>query len=98
MSETPPPVIREHTVREVQPGMLGAVIEVGRTLVGTLPPAFLMLCIINVAFLWLVLDFVQHQSDARVQFLTRIVDRCVMAPLPRTESTAPAVALTPLQH
>lgn len=61
----------------VQPGVFGALTDIGRTVVGALPPAFLMLCMINAAFLYFVLRFVEHQADARAALVTRIVDNCL---------------------
>ena len=60
-------------------GVSSAVTEIGRAIVSSLPPAFLLLCLINVAFLWIVLTFVQHQTDARLDLINRIVDRCSIA-------------------
>ena len=52
----------------------------GRALIGALPPAFLLLCVINVAFLAAVLWFLDNQSEARLHLIERIIDRCVDLP------------------
>ena len=47
------------------------------TIVGTLPPAFLVLVTINLAFLGVVLWFLDSQLEARTVLLGRIIDRCL---------------------
>jgi branched-subunit amino acid permease len=46
-------------------------------LVKVLPPAFLLLLILNVAFLGAITYVVGHNAEARNQLLTRIVDKCL---------------------
>jgi len=59
--------------------------RVSEKLIGVLPPAFLMLLLINSAFLGVVLWFLDAQIDQRTHLVERIIDHCYelerMAPL-----------------
>lgn len=60
--------------------------RIGQSIINTLPPAFLMLILINIVFLWLVLGFIERQADQRLVLVNRIVDACIardMVPLQR---------------
>jgi hypothetical protein len=63
------------------PGVLGAATEIGRMFIAGLPPAFLALSILNVAMLYIVLSFVEHQADLRIALITKVVEQC-MRPAP----------------
>jgi hypothetical protein len=54
----------------------GAAASVGRSLISALPPAFLMLVLINAAFLGCVMWFVDHQLTERTKLMEAVVDRC----------------------
>lgn len=69
---TPAPVVVH------APSLLGTIAEVARAVV-IMPPAFLMLCLINVAFLWLALNFVEHQFDQRIAVMNRVLDQCFVS-------------------
>jgi hypothetical protein len=60
------------------PGMAS---RLGQSLIGALPPAFLLLCIINVAFLGLVLWFLNGQIDQRTAMVSKLMDRCMQIAL-----------------
>jgi hypothetical protein len=62
---------------EVEPrGITGLAASISTGLIGALPPAFLFLCVINLAFLGLVLWFVEHQLDQRMGLANKIVEHC----------------------
>jgi hypothetical protein len=65
-----------------QPGVLGAATEIGRMFIAGMPPAFLALSLINVAMLYIVLSFVEHQADQRLALITKIVEQCIARPSP----------------
>jgi hypothetical protein len=46
-------------------------------LMRVLPPAMVMLCLINIAFLGTTMWLVQHNADYRNQLLTKIVEGCL---------------------
>ena len=50
----------------------------GEKLVGVLPPAFLLLLILNAGFLYTILQVVQHNSEQRNVMLTRIIESCLV--------------------
>jgi hypothetical protein len=51
--------------------------DLGRKLIGTLPPAFIMLLLINCGFLGMVLWFLDAQLERRTALLNRIFDFCL---------------------
>jgi hypothetical protein len=57
-------------------GITGLAASISNGLIGALPPAFLFLCVINLAFLGMTLWFVQHQLDQRVGLADKIIERC----------------------
>lgn len=58
-------------------GLAGTALTIGQKVLATLPPAFIMLLLINCVFLFLVLRFVANETDQRVQLVSRIVDACM---------------------
>lgn len=56
----------------------GATAAVSRALISALPPAFVMLCLINVGFLAFVMWFVNQQSALRADAWKQMVDRCLI--------------------
>lgn len=56
------------------PGMAA---RLGQSVIGALPPAFLLLCLINVAFIGTVLWFIDDQLDQRTKLVSTLVDRCM---------------------
>lgn len=58
--------------------IVGATAAVSRALISALPPAFVMLCVINVAFLGMVMWFVNEQSTLRAEAWKQMVDRCLV--------------------
>ena len=47
-------------------------------LVAVLPPAFLILVLLNIAFLGMTMWTVQHNADVRNAMITKIVDNCLL--------------------
>lgn len=41
-----------------------------------LPPPFLLLCLLNVGFLYVVLQFVANETAQRVSLVTKMLDVC----------------------
>jgi len=58
-------------------GILATAADLGRTVVTALPPAFLLLCLLNFGFLWIVLTFTEHQNDQRLSILNRVIEQCL---------------------
>jgi hypothetical protein len=59
------------------PGVVGAVSTLGQTLITTLPPAFVMLCVVNVAFLAAVLWFLNSETEQKLVIVSHVVDACM---------------------
>ena len=65
------------TEQERANGLLASISE---RLIRVLPPAFLMLIVLNIVFLgvlWWVFD---HNVSARTELLNRIVEKCLLRP------------------
>lgn len=58
-------------------GAIAAATKLGQSLIGALPPAFLLLCLINAIFIGLVMYFLDHQLDQRTQLVAKLVDSCM---------------------
>jgi hypothetical protein len=56
------------------PGMMA---RLGERLIGALPPAFVMLLVINVVFLTSVLWFESHSQEQRATVMNRRLDVCL---------------------
>ena len=67
MSEAPPPAS-------------GVLIGISERLIRVLPPAFLLLIIINVMFLGVMMWVFNHNAEARTELLTKIVEKCLLHP------------------
>lgn len=57
--------------------ILGRVERLSQSLIGALPPAFLMLVLINAIFIGVVLWFLADQMDSRTELAGKIIDRCL---------------------
>lgn len=57
--------------------VVGAAARLGQSLIGALPPAFLLLVLLNCAFLALVMWFVDTQLKQRTELVGKLVDRCM---------------------
>lgn len=65
------------------PSSSGVLISISERLIRVLPPAFLLLIIINVLFLGTMMWVFNHNADARTELLTKIVEKCLLATPPR---------------
>jgi hypothetical protein len=57
---------------------LGTVASLGGRLIAALPPAFLLLCLINVAILGTLFWFEAHQGELRAELLAQIIKACMV--------------------
>jgi hypothetical protein len=55
----------------------GVLNDIGRGLISALPPAFLMLCVLNAAFLGGTLWFLSNQMEKRTEIVGNMLDRCM---------------------
>lgn len=69
MSEHPPPTDQG-----------GTLVRISERLIRVLPPAFLLLIVMNILFLGALAWVVDHNAEARNALLTRIVEKCLLAP------------------
>ena len=58
-------------------GRHGLLAGVSDKLIRALPPAFLLLVLINIAFLGTTMWMVQHNAEARNAMLTKIIESCL---------------------
>jgi hypothetical protein len=58
-------------------GIIRTLADLARQVFGSLPPAFLMLVILNLAFLGIVLLFLDSQVNMRTKLLGKIIDACM---------------------
>jgi hypothetical protein len=58
------------------PSDRSSLVGLGQKLITVLPPAFVMLVLVNVAFLGVVMWFMDSQIDQRTKLVTTFVDRC----------------------
>jgi hypothetical protein len=57
---------------------LGIIHSLGDRIIRVLPPAFLLLLILNIVFMGSVIYVVQHNADYRNVLLTKIIDKCLL--------------------
>jgi hypothetical protein len=62
-----------------QHGAIGAALEAGGKVLGTLPGQFLALCLVNVLFVSGLLYFLAHQGEARERVIQTILAACLDA-------------------
>ena len=60
------------------PGVTGMLATVSERLIRVLPPAFLLLIILNVLMLGAVMWTVNHNAENRNALLSRIVEKCLL--------------------
>jgi hypothetical protein len=51
--------------------------RLGQSLIAALPPAFIMLCVVNAIFIGAVLYFLDDQLDQRTALVKTLVERCM---------------------
>ncbi len=61
-----------------QPSNAGLLAGVSEKLIRALPPAFLLLVIVNIIFMGVAAWTFQHNTDIRNQMLTKIIELCLM--------------------
>jgi hypothetical protein len=61
---------------EAPRGLTGLAQSISAGLIGALPPAFLLMCVLNIIFLGLILWFIEHQLDQRMLLANKILDHC----------------------
>lgn len=57
-------------------GPAAAAIDASRQVLAALPPAFLMLVLMNIAFLGMVLWFLTSQIEQRTAIVAKMIDVC----------------------
>jgi hypothetical protein len=62
------------------PDPTATIVSVSDRLIKALPPAFILLIIMNILFMGALAYSVQHNAEARNEMLARIIDRCLIAP------------------
>jgi hypothetical protein len=62
------------------PSSSGVLISISERLIRVLPPAFLLLIVMNILFLGALAWVVDHNAEARNALLSRIVEKCLLAP------------------
>jgi len=59
------------------PTITGTVSKLGQSVIGALPPPFLLLCLINAAFLAVVMLFIDSQLKQRTEMVNQLVTKCM---------------------
>lgn len=75
------------TAVDPQPPVHGLIGQVARTsdkLITVMPPAFLLMVILNLAFIALVMWFLNSQLEQRAAIVDKLVDRCMAIALQAT--------------
>ena len=57
---------------------LGVLGTLGDRIIRVLPPAFLLLLILNIIFMGSVIYVIKHNADYRNTLLTKIIDQCLL--------------------
>lgn len=58
-------------------------VSISERLLRALPPAFVMLLVLNCMFLGVIAWVFDHNAKVRNELLTKIVERCLLAPRDR---------------
>jgi hypothetical protein len=58
-------------------GVLVGVVDLSQKIVATLPPAFLLLVLINALFIGVVMWFLDSQAKQRTELVEKLIDRCM---------------------
>jgi hypothetical protein len=90
MSEPPPlppstngRIVREEReIRQVQPGVLGALTEISRTILGGMPPGMVIIVVLFCGLIW----FLDNQNstraasmEQRTEAVAKLLDKCISA-------------------
>ena len=57
-------------------------VSVSEKLIRVLPPAFIALLVLNIVFVGVIAWVFDHNAETRNALLTKIVERCLLAPAP----------------
>ena len=57
--------------------VVGAASGLGRAIITALPPAFLLLILINFGLFYVLLSAVEAQADQRLRILQSVIERCL---------------------
>jgi len=71
MSDAPP-------TRPESTTAIGAASTIGALIIHSLPPAFLLLCLLNGLLMWMVLDVVKLASQQRLEILQSVIQQCLV--------------------
>jgi hypothetical protein len=58
-------------------GSHGVIASVSEKLIRVLPPAFILVVLLNIGFLGATMYVVTHNAEARNQLLSKILDNCL---------------------
>ena len=61
----------------------GVVVTISEKLIRVLPPAFIALLVLNCIFIGVIAWVFDHNAETRNALLTKIVERCLLAPQDR---------------
>jgi uncharacterized protein (UPF0333 family) len=59
------------------PTITSTVSKLGQSVIGALPPAFLLLCLINAIFIGVVMWFLDSQLKQRTELVSEVVNKCM---------------------
>jgi hypothetical protein len=60
----------------------GVLVSISERLIRVLPPAFLLLIVMNCMFLGVMAWTFDHNADTRNVMLTKIIEQCLLRPQP----------------
>lgn len=80
MSGSPEPESRAYNNNNGRHGLLAGISE---RLIRVLPPAFLLLVILNCVFLGAAMWVFSHNTDKRNELLNKIVEKCLLQQQPK---------------
>jgi len=86
MSTPPPSSSPQGGAAGGQHGVIGQALDLSKSLLSTLPPAFLLLVLINVAFVGMLMWFLSANQDRRADMIDKLIDRCMEIALHATPS------------
>jgi len=64
-------------------GIASSVTRLGQSLVSALPPAFILLVLINIVFLGVVMWFLDSETEQRMVLVDKLLERCLSTPIPK---------------
>jgi hypothetical protein len=67
-------------------GKAGLIAGVSEKLIRALPPAFLLLVILNIVFLGVAAWTFQHNTEVRNQMIQRIIESCLVGSKPASRN------------